>query len=89
MLTPSSLSRWSNKIKCKMRPAVIYIRDKEGSYWRLKKDRKLTKIKLQEYILKLLHYEGATSHSMTLLDMLASQQESIQAITDNKGERRW
>ena len=84
-------------VSCDKRQAVLYIRDKDNKYWRLKKGKtKFTKIKLryrflrgkislpklQEYSPKLTHFEGTMPHRTTLLSMLADQQESLEAVTD-------
>ena len=82
---------------CDRRQAVLYIRDKDDAYWRLEKGKtEFTKIKLkyrflrekislpklQEYSPKLTHFEGTIPHRTTLLNMLADQQESLEAVTD-------
>ena len=84
-------------VSCEKRQAVLYIKDKEGEYWRLKKGKmKFTKVKLkyrflkgrislpklQEYSPRLAHFEGTMPHRTTLLGMLAEQQESLEAVTD-------
>ena len=89
----------SNTIKCKNRQHVTYIRDINNEFWMYKlgakhfrkvqlKDhyfhQRMTLPKLRTYTPKLLHYEEVRAHRTTLLDLLATQQENLETLTDLK-----
>ena len=87
----------SAKIKCEDRQKTIYIRDSKGEFWRYKLERKgfhkvrlkdhyfhqkMALPKLRTYTPKLLHYEKVRPHRTTLLNILAEQQDNLDALTD-------
>ena len=87
----------SNRVNCEDRQHVTYIKDRNGQFWMYKlgskrftrvflKDhyfqQRMTLPKLRTYSPKLLHYENTRPHRTTLLNLLASQQENLDTLTD-------
>ena len=93
-LSTRRLLETSPKIDCNLRHPETYIRDKNNEFWKYKLGKsgfqkiklrdhyfqqRMTLPKLQSYNAKLLHYEGTRPHRTTLLEILATQQENLQA----------
>ena len=87
----------SHRISCIDRPRQTYVRDKYGQYWEYELNVGFRKVKMRiesyfrDHVMlprlasfngRLLHYGKIAPHRVTLLQVLASQQDNLRDLTD-------
>ena len=100
-LNTRAIFRHSHKIKCTERSKVIYLRDVNGVFWekrlRMPFKRIHAKIRgkesldielphLSAFNEKIIHYKQAIPHRITLLNLVAQQQENLHQLYDYQNE---